>query len=198
MKYDLTVSLSMCASFLTFYVQFRSARKYLMGLRILPALIIVLRAFSFGILIAAMGCTSPLRNNHACHDKTTLIYTRIHTHKEAHRARVKARSQTHSYTYAQLHCVRTILLRGGELPEECAFLVHATPHLARYHTCHAPLTTKLQRPCLPKIKDPGGTMWGDADEERCANMRTRSLCPGLTLFFYLWHFTNSSWRPLSF
>lgn len=67
------------------------------------------------------------------------------------------------------------------------------PHRARwYHTCHASLTTKLQRPCLPKeeIKDPGGNMWGDSNEGRRASNRTRdalaqcsfSLC--LSLLFY--------------
>lgn len=46
----------------------------------------------------------------------THMYIHILTH-------VSARPHAYSYTYAQLCRVRTILSRGGEPPEECAFLV---------------------------------------------------------------------------
>lgn len=49
------------------------------------------------------------------------MHIRILTHTY-----VSARPHAHSYTYAQLRCVQTIR-RGGEPPEECAFLVRVTP-----------------------------------------------------------------------
>lgn len=104
-------------------------RKYLMGLRILAALIIVSRASFFGILIAAMGCTLPLRYNYARHGTTTVA--RTHTYNIPTHSYDTCTRPTSTYafacTYVQLRCVRAILFRGGELPEECAFLVRATP-----------------------------------------------------------------------
>lgn len=102
-----------------------SMRKYLMGLRILAALIIVSRASFFGILIAAMGCTPPLRNNYARYGTTTIVrarahpYTHIHTHIQstyqcmhiihAH----NTRPHTHSHiSMRKLRCVRAIPLQG--------------------------------------------------------------------------------------
>lgn len=108
-------------------------RKYLMGLRILAALIIVSRASFFGILIAAMGCTLPLRYNYARHDTTTVARTHTYVHTNNIPMHLydtwTRRTSTYAfaYTYVQLRCVRAILFRGGELPEECVFLVRATP-----------------------------------------------------------------------
>lgn len=102
-----------------------------MGLRVLAALIIVSRASFFGILIAAMGCTLPLRNNYARHDTTTVA--RAHTYinnipmHSYNTCTRRTSTYAFAYTYVQLRCVRAILFRGGELPEECAFLVRATP-----------------------------------------------------------------------
>lgn len=52
-----------------------------------------------------------------------LIHTHIYLQIQIHHVRPHA----HSYTYVQLRRVRAILFKGGEPPEECAFLVRAIP-----------------------------------------------------------------------
>lgn len=100
-----------------------SMRKYLMGLRILAALIIVSRASFFGILIAAMGCTPPLRNNYARHGTTTIVGARAHRRTYTHTINIPiyvynactqcTRPHTHSYmSMRKLRCVRAISPQG--------------------------------------------------------------------------------------
>lgn len=106
-----------------------SVRKYLMGLRILAALIIVSHAVFFGILIAAMACTPPLRNNYARHDTTTVVrvcaYTHTHTYTQSH---TNARLHTYSHTFLRNYVAFERSSSGdGKPPEEYAFLVCATP-----------------------------------------------------------------------
>jgi len=54
------------------------------------------------------------------------MYTLMHVYVHI-LIHVNARSHAYSYTYAQLYYVRIILFKGGEPPEECAFLIRVTP-----------------------------------------------------------------------